>query len=397
MALSAEEIRDTDLEALVAAGTPEGIFYDYKRSSYGRADADKHEFLKDVSSFANTAGGHLIIGMAEESGVPTGIVALQEVDRDEELQRLENLARDGLEPRIVGLRMKAIPTVSGGFAILVRVPRSAYPPHRVAARNSNRIYARNSAGAYELSLDELRVLFTSGSTALERARAFRGERLAKLDAGEAILPLAVDLGRVVLHLVPLTAFGMPAPVDLARAQAAQHLLRPMNSMGLTARINFDGFGTFNHGADGRCWRYTQLFRNGAVEAVKVRAAMEQNGKLLIPSLDLERHIFEVLPGYLDALEQLGIVPPIAAMITLQGVRGAALGTDTPFDDPTPVERATLELPEVLIQRFGTNEDYHRALRPAFDALWNSAGFLRSPYFDEDGRWVGAPQLGARGS
>jgi predicted HTH transcriptional regulator len=33
-----------------------------------RADADVREFLKDVSSFANTAGGHLIIGMDEAGG-----------------------------------------------------------------------------------------------------------------------------------------------------------------------------------------------------------------------------------------------------------------------------------------------------------------------------------------
>jgi predicted HTH transcriptional regulator len=45
---------------------PEGVLVDYKRSTYGRSDNDIMESLKDVSSFANTSGGHLIIGVDEK-------------------------------------------------------------------------------------------------------------------------------------------------------------------------------------------------------------------------------------------------------------------------------------------------------------------------------------------
>lgn len=204
MSLSRTNFNDLcegDLRALVDAGLPEGVFVDYKRDAYGRADADVKEFLKDLSSFANTAGGHLIIGMDEAGGVPTKITALTTTDPDEELQRLENLARDGIEPRIAGLRVGAVSISSGGYVIILRIPKSWNPPHRVSARNTNRIYGRNSAGAYEFSIDELRVVFTSAASALDRVRAFRAERLAKIDSGEAIVPLAQDNGRLVLHLV----------------------------------------------------------------------------------------------------------------------------------------------------------------------------------------------------
>jgi predicted HTH transcriptional regulator len=60
----------------ISTGVPEGVLVDYKRDMYGRGDADVKEFLKDVSSFANTAGGHLIIGVDETGGIPTGISAL---------------------------------------------------------------------------------------------------------------------------------------------------------------------------------------------------------------------------------------------------------------------------------------------------------------------------------
>jgi Putative DNA-binding domain len=95
---SFEEISESDLNDQVSAGVPEGVLLDYKRDLYGRSDADIREFLKDISSFANTSGGHLIIGIDENAGVPARLCPLTG-DPDQELQRLENLARDGIEPR----------------------------------------------------------------------------------------------------------------------------------------------------------------------------------------------------------------------------------------------------------------------------------------------------------
>jgi hypothetical protein len=77
-----ESVSERDLLDLIDTGVPEGILYDYKLQTYGRADADVKEFLKDVSSFANTAGGHLVIGMDETSGLPTRLVPLSIADPD---------------------------------------------------------------------------------------------------------------------------------------------------------------------------------------------------------------------------------------------------------------------------------------------------------------------------
>lgn len=101
-----DSITEADLVEQVSSGVPEGVLVDYKKEMYGRSDADAKEFLKDVSSFANTSGGHLIVGVDETAGIPTGITALSG-DPDHDLQRLENLARDGIEPRISGLRMSS--------------------------------------------------------------------------------------------------------------------------------------------------------------------------------------------------------------------------------------------------------------------------------------------------
>jgi predicted HTH transcriptional regulator len=112
-----EDISESDLNDLILAGVPEGLVVEYKREPYGNSDADKKEALKDITSFANSAGGHLIIGMKEAKGVPTELTGLEGVDPDALINRLESLVRDGVEPRIVGVRMRQVSLDRGGVAI----------------------------------------------------------------------------------------------------------------------------------------------------------------------------------------------------------------------------------------------------------------------------------------
>ena len=332
---------------------------------YGPRETTSKNFRRKSLSFANTSGGHLIIGIDEDGGVPIAITPHGHSDQD--LQRFENLARDGIEPRISGLRMGSV-AVEGGYVIVLRIPESWSPPHRVSARNTNRIFGRNSAGAYEFSIEELRIVFTSAANTLDRVRAFRAERLARIDSGEAIVPLAQDNGRLVIHLVPTSAFGFRSQIEPGAAYSASELLKPMDGMGSSPRVNFDGFSNLHHGNDGKCRSYTQVFRNGAIEAVKVRVVSDpQAGNVWIPATALGRWVFERLPDYLSALQKLEVPPPIILMITLQGVRGARLGVQqSSYDDQPKIDRDVLELPECIIEQYGATIDYQRAVRPAFE-------------------------------
>jgi hypothetical protein len=381
-----DQIREADLSDLISAGVSEGLLYEYKSEMYGNSDAEVKEYLKDLSSLANMSGGHLIIGMEEIGGVATAIKALLRPDADKEIQRLENLARDGLEPRIVGVQMRAIPIVSGGFVVVVRVPKSWNPPHRVSARNTNRIYLRNSSGAHEASVEELRVLFTQGASIRDRVRAFRAERLGRVASGDAVIPLADSASRLILHLVPLSAFSGQHFIDLERAQAVSEKLVPIGASGYSPEINFDGF--MNRRGSDKSFGYTHIFRDGIIEATKVELIIEREGKRFIPSQSFDESILNYLPNYMSALSELQVAPPIMMMISLQGVRGAHLGISQVWDEPRPFIRDTLELPGITFDSFGDAHFYQKQSRPAFDALWNAAGFAKSLYFDHQDRWVG---------
>src|SRR5258708_6270487 len=107
MSLDTKPLRDiteADLAALIANQVAEGKTIDYKRDRIGASDGEKKEFLYHVSSFANAAGGHLILGLDEVQGLPTALLGITDINPDQELIRLDQLARDGIRPAITGFQ-----------------------------------------------------------------------------------------------------------------------------------------------------------------------------------------------------------------------------------------------------------------------------------------------------
>jgi len=102
-----DAISKSDIEALVENQVREGRTIEYKLVLPGNSDEEKREFLADISSFANAGGGDLLYGISATDGIPQDALGLVG-NLDAELLRLENLIRDSLDPRVHGLRMRAI-------------------------------------------------------------------------------------------------------------------------------------------------------------------------------------------------------------------------------------------------------------------------------------------------
>lgn len=384
--LDFEQMSEGDLSELIVGQVPEGLRIDYKRDLYGNSDADKREVLKDISGFANAFGGHLIIGIEEQNGLPVSIVGIAGENPDEVVLRLEQIARTGLEPRIQGLRVLAVPLSSGSYCFVIRIPRSWHPPHRVSAQNSNRFWIRNSGGTHEASVDELRTLFTMGADAQHRVIQFREERLREICNSQSGRPLLGD-GRLILHIVPLAAVTSSLQIDLEKALSLSQSFKPIGNSGMSPRFNLEGFvnergGDHNYG-------YTQIFRSGIIEATKASIVLTVRNEKLI-QVTMEKQIFEVLPNYINGLRELGVPPPLVVLFTLEGVRGSAYRVSSnPYDDPEPIiERDVVFLPECIINEYGETIEYHRAVKPAFDALWNTAGRSSAQSYTADGLWRG---------
>ncbi len=160
-----DSIDAESLNRLQAGAVAESRTLDYKEKLPGGQDLDRKEFLADVSSFANAAGGDLVFGVVERregkkpTGVPELIQGLASVSRDAEIQRLENMLRDGVLPRLPPVRWKWVDGFPLGPVLVARIPRSLSGPHVITFQQHSRFYARNSAGKYPLDVFELRDAF----------------------------------------------------------------------------------------------------------------------------------------------------------------------------------------------------------------------------------------------
>jgi hypothetical protein len=238
-------------------------------------------------------------------------------------------------------------------------------------------------------MDELRHLFTLSASAADRARAFRDERIELFNRGDGQRPL-IGNGRFILHIIPLSAVSSTVTIDPQKMYAQHASFAPLGSMGMSPRYNLDGVinergGETNHG-------YTQVFRNGIVEATQASLVREHKGRNGIGGLRLEGQIFNSLDRYIDGLKALDVEPPLILMFALEGVEGAFyhVYNDMFADELVPFDRPIIKLPDCIIEPYSANRaDYHRAVRPAFDALWNAVGFSESKFFDENtGLWNG---------
>jgi Putative DNA-binding domain len=262
------DIREDHLQQLIAAQAAESLHIEYKRETYAGNDDQRREFLADISSFANASGGDLIIGMTAAKGVPTELYPFM-ADGDAERLRLEQMARDGLHPRITNLQTFAVPLSQGGCVIVVRVPKSYNPPHRVIFKNSGRFWARSSAGKYEPNVEELRRIFIEAPVLAERIRAFRIDQLTKIAAGNTPVVLAGNC-LLVLHIVPYSSVNLSTPLSIAELETKWSLFPPLGRPQATHRyVNFDGFVVLSSGnpTTARHHSYAQVFRSGIVEAV----------------------------------------------------------------------------------------------------------------------------------
>lgn len=382
-----DDINAQTVQSMIDAGATESVHLELKRETYGNSDADKKELLKDISSFANCLGGHLVIGINETDGTASELSPLSGFDVDGELLRLESIARTGVEPSIVGLRMKRV-AVTGGDVFLIHVPRSYNPPHRVIFRNSNRYYSRNSAGVYELTLHELRRLFSERRTIEEQAQAFILERLLRIQSADGVMPIPLEQGVTAMHLIPLPDVGAKRRIDIATMQEHHAAFRPMGASGWSTRVNLDGFNVFRGG--NTCHGYTQIFRDGSVEATSTSMIANRDGRKFLPSLAIPERFIQSLSTYMGGLRALEASPPVLMNISFIGMNGVGLGVDTMLvmDEPPHYDREELTLPQTVISEYRDDGNYEAIIAEQMDFLWNVFNFERCFYFDEAGHWIG---------
>jgi hypothetical protein len=175
-------LTEDTVRKFLSLAIPEGLYLDHKEGLSRTSEKDaKREILKDVTAFANAAGGHLFLGVKEPSegiSVDSQLIGLD--DGEALAQDLERLASTSVDPRIPGLRIVRVPLANGKSRLTVHIPPSLSRPHMVNYAEHRSFYVRHSESSFPMTTHEVREAVLTSSSSEARARHYVEQRLLEV-------------------------------------------------------------------------------------------------------------------------------------------------------------------------------------------------------------------------
>ena len=214
---------------------------------------------------------------------------------------------------------------------------------------------------------------------LTRMRSFHHLRVEAIQKGVKPCCLA-EGGKLIVHLIPEESIVAPTMRPASKLQQHGRHVSPLGEHGSSTRFNADGLLNFSGSKELRA--YTQLYRDGRLEAAMSDASYKQDGGHYLRDRICERALIAVVGHFLKFCKDLGTPPPVWLFTTLADVEGVRLFDGWGRSDYA-IDRAVVNLPEIKIAEFDIEPASF--LRPLLDCMWNAMGLERSWNYDEAGK------------
>lgn len=171
-----------DVERLVRDEVPENLHLDYKSGRPKSIDRFKDHIADDISAFANSDGGTLIIGVRETDDKPVAIDGLDDKLSREQIGQVVTLK---VRPPIPGLRILPLPGPPEKSVLVISVPRSDEAPHQGADLKYYRRYEHHNQPLAHYEIEDLRRRRISVAPLVVVSTATRGGVLTAVDVRNA--------------------------------------------------------------------------------------------------------------------------------------------------------------------------------------------------------------------
>lgn len=149
---------EADILDLITNGIQESIYLDYKAcDALEKTDRKKSEMSKDISAFANSAGGTIVYGVTEDRAthLPQAIdIGYDPANISKEW--IEQVVNSNIQRRIDGIRINTVTldaTHPGRVLYVVSIPQSSRAPHMAA---DHRFYKRYNFESIAMEEYEIR-------------------------------------------------------------------------------------------------------------------------------------------------------------------------------------------------------------------------------------------------
>jgi hypothetical protein len=369
------------VDRLVQDRIDESVTHDYKARLPDKKDiAAKARLARSACAFANTRGGVLVLGVDSES-TPWSIPGLDQFDSDNDVTRMVQILRSAIDPPLPRVEPRIISADDGRQLLLLGVPHSFAAPHRVL--QEGHFYARAPRTNVEMTVEELRRAFDEADAWRRDVETFLERRWAFVLDGRFIGDVNAELPSMFLHVLPLGR--LRASVDSQQLMEFWRSTQPLRGDELAdeQRPNVDGWLRFvrTHTQD---LRYLQAFRNGGTESCWSLSGFHTPGGKNLDGARIEARLFDRVSRTIESMAKAGVGAPYLVNLRLNRPSGLSLSFHDGFTKySSGFDRDTVDVPSIVIEEEpSTQARLAAALRPLFDAHWQSSGFGRDPYYEE---------------
>lgn len=353
------ELTPAYIDALIAGAIPEGQEIDYKRTLPDKGE----EFCKDVSAFANANGGVMFFGLGED---PMGAPQLNPVTLtlgtwDEKELQLRNWLDSMTEPPIQGVQFVRI-AHPAGMVLALHVPPSHGGPHWFGAANKRRFVTRRGNKVDSYTYQELRNDFDRTANAINRAGVWINNRIEALRQNRTFRP--VTMGPLVaVHLVPLAPYFQNLPN--LRLDATVNGILPRIFQDFSWTMNFEGLAISPSRQSG----YTQLFRNGAIEAVHFAGQQNMVNKNFLPGGVIVKHVRTAMQDTPGVWANFGISGAALVSVSLLGIGGFSLAIDGELKTNATPNLTDMITSPYYVDDIGYRDSLKQSGSDALDTIW----------------------------
>jgi hypothetical protein len=217
---------------------------------------------------------------------------------------------------------------------------------------------------------------------------FHQQRAEAIASGQSPLGKRDD-GILVVHLIPRSCVQGRSRFGGAKLKEHGGSLPALGGRGVSMRFNVDGL--LNSPSTGEYKAYSQLFRDGRLEAAMLAAPLptgrqRKDSVRCLRDSACEEAVFNTVAGYLQFCKAIGLRVPIQMFSALIGCEGVRICTNTTCNEVSEhaIDRSPAFLPDIEITSL--DAEPRAVLRPWCDTLWQACGMERSFSFDKDGNW-----------